>query len=119
MLATLIKGGIAATVGFGALALTPAFADEIYVQETAPGYYAGTVTVLPSAPRYEPPPYVVEAPRRVIVAEPVAPRPRVIVREPAPRAVYAPLPADEIDSGCRTFQREDAYGRMITVSSGC
>ena len=134
----LITGGIAASLGLGALALTPALADEIYVRQAAPegyvapeGYYEQPVTVVPGPPRYEPPPYVVEVappvevPSRVIVAEPV-PRERVIIRQPAPEAVYAPpgpvyapLPDDGPQAGCQTVQGRDSWGRMITVSSGC
>ncbi|QJP16448.1 hypothetical protein G3545_24125 [Starkeya sp. ORNL1] len=133
-------GGLAAAAGFGALALTPAQATDLYYGSgPAPVYEPAPVYVEP-APVYEayPQGYVVAPAPRVIVRP--APR-HVIVREVEPyrRDIYVrdvPLPPAPVggyyeggyDNGypddaygddCRPVTRETPSGRVIAVGNTC
>ena len=127
-IARLTMGGIAAAIGVCALS-SAGFAQEYYVRTAEP--MGGPVIIEEPGPGY-----VVEAPReRVIIREaPVvvreAPR-RVIVQEPmgGPYAndVYVrepiPLPPREVsngfyDDGCQPVQRQTRSG-FVTVGMAC
>ena len=126
-------GGLAAAVGFSALALAPAQASDLYYGAGPAPVYAEPAPVYEAYPQdgyvVAPAPRVVvrPAPHRVIVREavPETYRREVYVRDvpvpPAPVGGYydSGFQDDSLGGDCQTLTRQTPSGRIITVGNTC